>query len=435
MAQWSRLERYFAYGAARATRPLSQPHPFRKRYSAAAPAVSIRETPPTLIANTDMHFTYEQRTFCANLDWLQFSVHLTSREPEIMCPDGYRLEICQGNNIFEHRAIVYDQRGSKFLTLLWSPFSKVLPENLMTCQVSNEYLYLPAGQGIKWAWEVLQEIVECTFNAIGRVDICCDFEGNKQVTQFLNHLNSGHYYAQRKSEGSSWWHEVTSAGHPHKQLHCLTWGSPKSEIRIKIYHKSREQGILEGGEPSKPWIVSEWKQAGMNVRNVWRLEFALCGAGQLRYNNKPITLADVMNSGWLLGVLCDMFRNRFVTRVNQGRRNGHHNNDQRVWLFHLPSNSVHLQWAEPSIQPTECPAAITLLRSLMRQVDNPAVLASADTFSDYASTILNLINLQHLSGYFLRTWEAMPEDYFSDLYKHVGSGLRTCTLPPARLMD
>lgn len=382
-----------------------------------------------------MYFTYKENRYCVNLDWLQYSVHLREPEPEILCPEGYRIELCQGNNIFEHRALVFDTRGAKYLTLLWKPYSKVLPSNLMTVQVANEYLYLMSGEGVKWSFRDVQQIVDCTFNAIGRIDICVDWEGSSERDEFLRHLNSGHYYAQHKSEGTNWWHEVEKDGHKRKQLHCLTWGSQKSEIKVKVYHKSREQGLIGGNEPEKPWIVREWKANKMDIRNVWRLEFSLSGAGQLRYKGQPITLDNVASEQWCLDVLCELYRNRFVTRINQGRRQGHHNNDARVFLFPFPTRSAGLTWADPKGRDYELPASITLLRSMMRQIDNPAVMASKLTFKEYTSTILHIIQNHKLNGYFIRTYEQYPVDYFNNLWLNVGGGLRSCTPSPSRLMD
>lgn len=382
-----------------------------------------------------MYFTYKNNRYCVNLDWLSYSVHLRELEPEILCPAGYRIEICQGNNIFEHRALVFDSRGAKYLTLLWKPYSKVLPSNLMTVQVANEYLYLMSGEGVKWSFRDVQQIVDCTFNAFSRIDICVDWEGSSERDAFLRHLNSGHYYAQHKSEGSNWWHEVEKDGHKRKQLHCLTWGSQKSEIKVKVYHKSREQGLIGGNEPEKPWIVREWKANEMDIRNIWRLEFSLSGAGQLRYKGEPITLDNVASEQWCLDVLCELYHNRFVTRINQGRRQGHHNNDTRVFLFPFPTRSAGLAWADPKGRDYELPASITLLRSMMRQLDNPAVMASKVTFEEYATTILHIIQNHKLDGYFIRTYENYPDEYFNNLSLNIGGGLRSCTPSPSRLMD
>lgn len=389
-----------------------------------------------------MFFAYKSNKYCINCDWLQYSVHLHESEPEILCPDGLRIEICQGNNIFEHRALVFDQRGGKYLTLLWKPYSKVLPANLMTVQVANEYLYSTNylyqghGHGILQSFNDLQNIVDCTFNAVGRVDLCCDFEGTEKRTEFVRHLNSNHYYVQAKSEGSSWWHEANSGEKKIKQLHCLTWGSAKSEIKVKLYHKSREQGMTTPeAVAEKPWIIEEWKEAGLDPCKMWRLEFSLSGAGQLRYNKQPITLENIADPQWLLNTYCELYASRFVTRINQGKRQGHENKDAQVHLIELPASAKGLSWAEPKGKDYELPASITLLRAMMRQIDNPAIMSARPTFNDYATTILNIIDNYHLSGYFTRTYEREPSEYFEELWTHVGQGIRTAPASPRMLMD
>lgn len=382
-----------------------------------------------------MYFSYKHNNYCVNCDWLSYSVHLKEAEPEFICPDGFRIELCQGNNIFEHRALIYDNRGAKYMTLLWKPFSKVLPSNVMTAQVANEFLYTPNGSGIQDSFTTLQSIIECTFNSVSRLDICIDFEGNKNRHGMIKKINDNALYVQAKSEGSSWWHEVSKGSGVKKQLHCLTWGSAKSEIKVKLYHKSREQGLLENADASKPWIVEQWKEIGMDITNVWRLEFSLNGAGQLRWENQPITLDMVCNVEWLFNVCCQLYDTRFIIRKNEGKRQGHKNNDPRVYLFPFPTRPAGLQWAEPQGKDYELPAAITLLRAMMRQIDNPAVMAAKPTFEDYAGTIINLIRDHHLEGYFRRTYDTTSDDYFNDLYNNVGGGLRKTTPSPTRLMD
>lgn len=378
-----------------------------------------------------MTTSYKNENYCINLDWLQFSVHLTSRTPEILCPEGYRLELCQGNNVFENRALVFNSSGEKVLTLLWTPYSSVLPQNLMTCQVANEYLYYN-GKGITWAWDLLQQIVDCTFNAIGRVDFCIDFQGNEDRTRFITNLATNKYYVQARKEGSTWWHELADG---RKQTHCLTWGSPKTEIKVKIYHKSREQGVMDGDpdKAAKPYIIQEWQDAKLDITNVWRLEFSLNGVGQLRWNGQPITLEKLSEPAWVMQVLCELYANRFVTRDNKGRRKGHKNEDPRVWLIPLPARASHLSWQDSKIEHKDLPAAITLLRSMMRQIDNPAVVASKPIFEYYANTIANIIRDYALEGYFRRTWQKDSLTYFSTMYDQVGAGVHETIASPQRL--
>lgn len=384
-----------------------------------------------------MYFSFENAKYCCNCDWLQYSVLLNEAEPEIICPEGLRIELCQGNNIFRDRALIFNSRGEKVLTLLWHPYSKVLNPHIMTVQVANQLLYVPDGKGILWSWQWLQEIVECSFNAIGRFDVCLDFEGSEAVFQFLKHLNSGHYYVQGKREGSTWWHDTNVDGYAHKQLHCLSWGSKQSEIKVKVYHKSREQGVLDGNAENaeKPWIVQEWQLAEMDIRNVWRLEFSFSGAGQLKYNDEVLTLEKMIDANWLLDVLLGCYNTRFVTRINQGRRSGHKNEDQRVNMLSLPLRASHLKWKEAIGQDHEVPASITLLRAMMAQIDNPALIGVPQTFADISATILNLVHVHRLEGYFTRTWEIPADDYFAELSQQVGQGVYYQIASPRKLMS
>lgn len=378
---------------------------------------------------------YHENRYCCNLDWLSYSVLTDTVDPEIMCPPGLRIELCQGNNIFQYRALVFDGRGAKYLTLLWHPYSKVLQPNIMTVQVANEFLYL-SGQGVKWSFDDVCKIVDCSFNAISRFDVCLDFEASEKRLEFLKHLNSGHYYAQRKSEGSTWWHAVESGVAVKNQLHCLSWGSKQSEIKVKIYHKSREIGMLaEKPEPDKPWISEEWKQNNMNEKAVWRIEFSFQGSGQLRWKGKCISIDMIADESWLLGVFLESYHNRFVTRVNQGRREGHKNNDTRVWLLDLPPKSSELRWQQVVGKDYNVPASITLLRSMMRQLDNPVISAHRPTFETYATAILDIVREHRLDAYFLRTYEKPADEYFEEMSTEIGIGIRKTSPSPRWLMD
>lgn len=379
-----------------------------------------------------MHFIFENNGFCLNCDWLQYSVLTDSEEPEIICPDGYRLEIAQGNNIFENRALLFNNNGEKVLTLLWKPYSSVLNKRLMTVQVANKFLY--TGM-IRKNFELVRQIVACSFNSVGRFDICLDFEANEEFLEAVKHLNSGHYYVQHKTEGSSWWHEVNKDNFKHKQTHCLTWGSPNSEIKVKLYHKSREQGLIGGDTPEKPWIVEEWEEAHFDKKNVWRLEFSLAGAGQLRWEKQLITLEMIENESWLRRVFFSLYHKRFVCRINQGKRQGHKNNDTRIYLIKLPLDGENLTWYEAPNLKSESKPAIELLRSLMRQVDNSAVMASKMMFESYGKMICEVIENYGLENYFKAVFEKDYTDYLAELYDKSGSGVYTMNLKPSRFFD
>lgn len=337
--------------------------------------------------------------YCYACDWLQYSVLLQDDNPELLCPDNFRLEIMQGNSIFKHRAILWNDIGVKFLTLLWSPYSPLLNSRIMTVQLANQHLY---NGGIYQSLSLVQAIVDCEFNSLGRVDVCCDFEVKGTRLDVLKSLASGSAYVQGKSEGSQWWHSAKSKS---MQTHCLSWGSQKSEIKVKCYNKSREQGVLDGdGEPEKPWIVERWREAGFDISDVWRLEFSLHSVGQLRWQGRPMSLIDIDDDYFLARVFGDMYARRFVVRRNQGGRAGHKNTDAVISFLSLPDiPDATLRW-QGVVKPLANPDAIVTLRKLVSLMSSPSVVASDIIFDSYYECVSKLIRLNHLEGYFLSHW-------------------------------
>lgn len=360
-----------------------------------------------------------------NCDWLQYSVMLDEDEPEILCPNGYRIEVLQGNNIFRNRAIAWDDKGIKWLTLLWSPFSSLLNKRLMTVQVGNQLLYY---QAIMMSYRLLTQIVACHFNSCGRVDICADFLMDNNKLAVLRHLNSGHYYVQGKSEGSTWWHTVNeeSSDYIHKksQLHCLSWGSKNTDIKVKCYHKSREQGMLaKDPKPDKPYIVSLWQDAGWDVTQVWRLEFSLSGTGKLRWDNHTIELEQVASAEWLTHVFYSLYNSRFIVRENTGKRIGHKNNDPRRSFLMLPQEDRVLTRSLGEVERMQASDAVKLLRKLMGQIETPLVMANETLCRMLCDSVLTLVDSNRLGSYFHTKFGDDVRVYLQRIMDECGSGI------------
>lgn len=379
-----------------------------------------------------MYFKHHGEPYAINCDWLQYSVMLMDLEPRISCPHGYRIDLCQGNNIFQNRALVYDGQGRKLLTLLWKPYSSVLNPLVMTVQVANEGLY--SGE-IKRSLDLVKQIVFCTYNTIGRFDICCDFNMTNKRLGIVKNLNSGAVYVERKSEGSTFWHEVNKNGFKHKQLHCLSWGSKTTEIKVKLYNKTRELGIGQTDSPEKPWIIKEWDNAEIDKNQAWRLEFSLKSNGQLMWNNQNITLDEISNDYWLALTFCGLYENRFITRFNQGKKNGHHNNDKRIYLLDLPKDSEILYWQANQNHATESTPAIKLLRTLMANITNEALVCDTTTFKSYRDTIEFCIHHNQLYNYFEHTFGKPANEYLNEIEQNIGSGINQKIASPADLMS
>lgn len=339
---------------------------------------------------------------------------LHSESPEFLCPEGFRLDILPGNNVFRFRALLWDARGAKVFSMLWCPYSPRLNSRIMTVQLANQWLY--SGM-IGHCMALLNEVVECEFNNLGRVDVCVDWEINQQQLDILHSLCAGSAYMQGKKEGSIWWHDAHSKAKAAKvQSHCLSFGSPTSEIKVKIYHKSREQGMLTtGNEPDKPWIVARWLDAKFDTSAVWRLEFSLCSSGQLRYENKPITLKQIGDEYFCARLLNGLYDKRCVMRRNEGKRGGHKNRDEVLLFLSLPDVPIApVRW-QGVMRPFAAPAAVSLLRRLMGDITNPSLMSNASIMKQYESVVRSLVDANGLHGYFLNHYGSGVDDFFGCL--------------------
>lgn len=332
-----------------------------------------------------------------NCDWLSYSVRIDKPEPDLKAPYGFRLEKMQGNNVFRHRAILYDEDGNKYLTLLWSPYSPKISKYIMTVQVNNYYLY---NKGIGKSIEVLQMMCDCYFNSLSRVDICCDFVADKTKLNIIHALASSKMYVEGKSEGSTWWHDANGQKSKYKmQAHCLSWGAKSTAIRCKLYNKSREQGVLKpDGEPEKPWIVNTWDN--MDKTKVWRLEFSLTGVGMLQYRKKEIKLEQVYDDYFLTRLFIDLYKKRFIVRRNQGKRKGHHNNDRIIEFLKMPELNPATIVRKETVSKMEIPERIKVLRKLMLLCDSPVIMADNRLFERYKDMVTDVVYHGRLDTYF-----------------------------------
>lgn len=370
--------------------------------------------------------------YCINCDWLQFSVLIDDFLGfDLCCPNGFRIEILPGNNVFRHRALVWQLgNAEKWLTLLWSPYSRKIKANLMTVQLGNFLLY---RDGIHSALRVLQSVVPCSFNSCGRIDICCDFQVGPYEIAVIRQLWEGTMYVQGKAEGSLFWHADKSADG--RFVHCLSWGCKSSRIKVKLYNKSRELGLSASrAEGEKPWIVAEWRSAGFDVCRVWRVEFSICAAGQLKWHGKPVSLDDVASASWLLSVFCELYSSRFVVRRNEGKRQGHKNMDSVVILLQLPSSPSSLRWKCGEGEATASSEQIALLRKLMAAIDMPAVVCSDEVFQSVAAAVLSICNEKGMQAYFQRVYGGVPFDVLQAKFDGNGGGVREVVPNPSYIV-
>lgn len=377
-----------------------------------------------------MIFNYKGHNYCVNCDWLSFNARLQDVDNlDMTCPDGVRIELCQGNNIFAQRALIYGTDGTKLLTLLWQPYSKVISKDIMTVQVANEVLY---KSGIQYCITLLHQIVDCYVNTTSRIDIALDFEADTGCLTTINQLWISNYYVSRKREGSTWWHSTTDdTSNFNNFCHCLSWGSKTSKIKVKLYNKSRELDVKDNVSPTKQYIVDEWRQAGMDVDNIWRLEFSLTSTGVLIVDNKTITIDDVCSTDWLLNLYLNLYHNRFDIRVNEGKRQGHHNDDERVYLLDLPTSTTTINWIVGDTEKT-LSEPIKLLRKTLTMLESDLCRCNTAVFDSVANVVYTLIQDKAVRSYMINLTNSLPDVYLDNLRDSAGAGMMERIAEPSK---
>ena len=376
---------------------------------------------PTLRYYHKMFVNTTKSKYVVNCDWLQYSVTLVDGDSsEFCCPDDCRIEFLVGNNIFRQRVVIYRvSDGCKLMTLLFQPYSRILNPFIMTVQINNYCLY---ASGIAACNRLLNEIVPVAFNSMGRIDVCLDFVAGSYEMSFIRKLWHGDIYVQRKNEGSNFWHKTDSAG-ANRFVHCLSWGSKTSEIKVKLYNKSRELGVsVDNPMGDKPYIVEQWIQNDMDTANVWRLEFSICSSGSLLVNGQAISLENMRDGMWLWELWKQLYNDRFICRKNEGKSAGHHNDDTRVSLLYVPESDNELEWRAGTEDNMPHSEVITLLRKAMETLSLEPVRTSKSIFGSYANVILTLCQSKKIRNYFMATWERSPEVILAEMADDIGVG-------------
>lgn len=114
-----------------------------------------------------------------------------------------------------------------------------------------------------------------TFMSVSRVDVCCDFvsfDNGLLPADFSRRYVEGAFLkinqARVCAHGVDDWDS--------RFWNSISWGSPSSVVRTKMYDKSLELIQVK----NKPWIREQWFRAGLLAPNdlnthVWRVEFSL----------------------------------------------------------------------------------------------------------------------------------------------------------------
>lgn len=157
----------------------------------------------------------------------------------------------------------------------WSPRRSNVNEMNCSIKLTNNLLYTNM-----WHF-MLGDICNALgwqIQGITRVDLACDlnfFLHGLNPEAFISKYVRGKYssYIRTKSNKFSVVGEKTIRG---SRIDYIRWGTRSSGVCTYLYNKSKEMTECT----MKPWIIERWRNAGLDIRKVWRVEFSINSNGK-----------------------------------------------------------------------------------------------------------------------------------------------------------
>lgn len=368
----------------------------------------------------------EQKILCS-VDWLGLSLRLAG---EVKPIPGFVWREYSVTNVWNKRRILYTDEGDKVLTLLSEPRSSIISASAGLVEIENEWLY--HGGGYKKILETLYKSVFYEVLGISRLDLCVDFQPTKEQSDIIENLANDSLYVVGKQNGSGFWSTNTNQKINEYWLrrrikHQQSWGHKTSAIKWKLYFKTKELlDAVGGGFYAKPYIVDMWREHGLDISNVWRLEVSMKHLNDYTIYGHPINLE------WLednqIELFCQMYNSRFQIAKNQGHKD--RTNDQRVEFLPLPNIFKTFERNEPKSH-RQRNGRITLLRHLVASLDDEQVLLDKTSREAVYEHIDSIIQRDNLGNYFMAVTGKWFDNWVADKEDEADGSMRLDIARPA----
>lgn len=290
--------------------------------------------------------------------------------------------------------MLYNDHGEKVLTLLSEPKSSMLDSSLALVEVANEWLY--HGIGVRGALVKLRWCVPYVVLGISRLDLAVDFNPNERLQRQIMGLAIGKLRVGMKQNGSGFWSVNHDDWMPdmwrHKHIqHDMNWGHKETDVKWKLYYKSKELKDAVGGVGwDKPYIVDLWRDSGLDINNVWRLEVSIKRCSKLMFHNEPLGLKAWREN--TLELWDSLYNSRFQVYAA-----GDKQKKPVSFLPHGNSGAIRCRKYEGE---RVCSARVSLLRRLVQSLDDDEVLLDAPTRHDVLRSIDGIVTRDGLARYF-----------------------------------
>lgn len=310
--------------------------------------------------------------------------------------------------------MVYTQQGDKMLTLLWNPHSNMIPSDTLFVELANRWLYtMPSYNPVR---DTLQEIHPHTWGGLSRFDIATDFIPDLHQMAIIEGLQAGDIYVQGKREGSQF-HTYKQGLKVHRVPKCMSWGSPYTAVKFKLYNKSKE--IYETDPQgrkwcNKPYIAEYWAHNGLNTGgDVWRLEVSITNASSHQWRGEKLDWSET-DAAEYTSLFYDLVKTRWCLRKNEGHPNKRY--DTPVPFLLMPDTTPYrLRRLDPRTEQHHTDHAATL-RNLIKELDKCETKCNRDIANSLLSAAMNIVEVAKLGNYFRNTFGKSFDQYAQEYY-------------------
>lgn len=344
-------------------------------------------------------------------DWLGLSLRI--REDVGSAPAGHCWRDYSCTNVWDKRKVLYTEDGQRVATLLYKPRSSIIESTASLLEIENEWLY--HGLGADKILELVLQTVPLEVVGISRLDLCVDFCPTEKQAEIIEGLASGKYYVQGKRSGSLFWSTnnnkwLHSRWNGRRIPHCQSWGHKSSSIKWKLYYKTKELLDAAGGQFfDKPYIVDQWRLAGMDITNVWRLEVSITHCNQQEYKGQCLDYQCFRS--WYDGIFSAYYASRFIVRKNEGHAD--RSNDKVIQFLDVAQGYRVVRNAEAKTLAERSPR-ITLLRRLVKSMEDEAVMLDDSTRENVFWLVESVVERDNLQNYFRMMVGRWLEDWIEE---------------------
>lgn len=331
-----------------------------------------------------------------NCDWLALSLRLEDRPSG--CPAGHKWAFYSPTNVWASRWCLYNDYGDKVFTLLFQPRQSIINAQAAVLEVSNEWLY--HGLGPSGCLSLLSQVVPFRITGISRVDLAVDFNPDEVQSEIIKGLGSGEYYVVGKQNRMPWFQSMRKDFYPEvwrgEVPYCQTWGHKTSDVKWKLYYKTKELREAVGGQGwGKPYIVDMWRDVGLDVTNVWRLEVSVHNCNNFNFMGERLTYDRYLHQG------DELFKALYTSRFQVAVKEGHKDKSNDTRVDFLPIGMLRDAFKVRRHDTlVEHNGRLTLIRHLCNDVQKEEVLLSDAAREAVIAAVGDVLENDRFHNYF-----------------------------------